>query len=105
MTSTPKRCNEMTSSFPNSPLPSNNTFVALDVNAVPKVIKITPQNELKKKWLENITPFLEKASLKIPSESTWKPVYGGRNCNHTEHLKPLVLEMSEVFNIDPDAEW
>lgn len=63
------------------------------------------ENELKKKWLENITPFLEKASLKIPSESTWKPVYGGRNCNHTEHLKPLVLEMSEVFNIDPDAEW
>jgi hypothetical protein len=50
MTSTPKRCNEMTSSFPNSPLPSNNTFVALDVNAVPKVIKITPQNELKKKF-------------------------------------------------------
>lgn len=63
------------------------------------------ENELKKKWLENITPILEKASLKIPDESTWKPVYGGRNFFHTKHLKPLVEEMSEVFNIDPGAEW
>lgn len=63
------------------------------------------ENNLKEKWLENITPILEKASLKIPVESTWKPVFGGRNFFHTEHLKPLVEEMGEVFNIDPGAEW
>jgi len=63
------------------------------------------ENELKKKWLGNIIPILEKASLKIPDESTWKTVIGGRNFFHTEHLKPLVEEMGEVFRIDPIAEW
>jgi ring-1,2-phenylacetyl-CoA epoxidase subunit PaaC len=63
------------------------------------------ENELKKKWLENIVPILEKASLKIPDERTWKPVLGGRKLYHTEYLKPLVEEMGEVFNIDPGAEW
>ena len=61
--------------------------------------------ELKKKWLENISPILEKASLKIPSERKWQPVIGGRKCSHSENLKPLVDEMGEVFNIDPGAEW
>lgn len=63
------------------------------------------EKELKKKWLENIVPILEKASLKIPDERTWKPVLGGRKLYHTEYLKPLVEEMGEVFNIDPGAEW
>jgi len=63
------------------------------------------ENELKKKWLENITPILEKASLKIPSENSWNPVLGGRKFYHTEYLKPLVDEMGEVFSIDPNAEW
>ena len=63
------------------------------------------ENELKKKWLENITPIIEKATLKIPAKTNWKPVFGGRKCIHTENLKPLIEEMGEVFNIDPGAEW
>jgi ring-1,2-phenylacetyl-CoA epoxidase subunit PaaC len=34
-----------------------------------------------------------------------EPVYGGRCGYHTEHLQPLLTEMSEVFAEDPTAEW
>jgi ring-1,2-phenylacetyl-CoA epoxidase subunit PaaC len=60
---------------------------------------------LKKRWLETITPVLTKGTLTIPNESTWAPKYGGRTKQHTEHLQPLVEEMSEVFRVDPSAEW
>ena len=61
--------------------------------------------ELKKRWLEAISPILTKATLIIPNESTWQAQLGGRKGMHTEHLQPLLDEMSEVFKIDPTAEW
>ena len=33
------------------------------------------------------------------------PIVGGRIGKHSEHLQPLLDEMSEVFRIDPSAEW
>lgn len=60
---------------------------------------------LKQLWLETITPILNKATLTIPHENTWEPKLGGRKGLHTEHLEPLVEEMSEVFRVDPSAEW
>lgn len=63
------------------------------------------EEALKTRWLEQVKVILNKATLTIPAESTWAPVYGGRTGNHTEHLAPLVDEMSEVFRIDPSAEW
>lgn len=63
------------------------------------------ENELMKRWFEKINPILEKANLKIPNEKNWTPVFGGQKCVHTKHLKPLVDEMSEVFRVDPGAEW
>ena len=48
---------------------------------------------------------IEKANLKIPVESEWNPVLGGRKGYHTEHLDQLVAEMSEVFRIEPNTEW
>ena len=60
---------------------------------------------MKKSWLQNISSILEKAKLKIPSEKTWSPAFGGRKGIHTEHLKPLIDEMGEVFRVDPSAEW
>lgn len=60
---------------------------------------------LKQIWLETITPTLTKATLTIPHENTWEPKLGGRQGIHTEHLDPLVDEMSEVFRVDPSAEW
>lgn len=63
------------------------------------------EKSLQEKWLANITPLLIKAGLSIPASETWNPVFGGRTGKHTEHLSPLVEEMSEVFRYDPTAEW
>lgn len=63
------------------------------------------EEALKAQWLEAITPVIEAAGLTIPDESTWKPVYGGRGGKHTENLQPLLDEMTEVFRVDPGAEW
>ncbi len=60
---------------------------------------------LQARWLAKITPIIEKAGLKIPAESSWEPVYGGRKAYHSDYLAPLVEEMSEVFRVDPSAEW
>ncbi|TNE81211.1 MAG: phenylacetate-CoA oxygenase subunit PaaI [Bacteroidetes bacterium] len=60
---------------------------------------------LKARWIDAISPILEQAGLEIPAESTWAPVYGGLQGEHTEHLQPLLDEMSEVFRVDPTAEW
>ncbi len=63
------------------------------------------ETALKEMWLDAITPVLEKAELTIPEANTWAPVYGGRKGEHTDHLQPLLDEMSEVFRVDPTAEW
>lgn len=60
---------------------------------------------LKSRWLETVTPTLAKATLIIPEQKNWEPKLGGRKGYHTEHLQPLLDEMSEVFTIDPSAEW
>jgi ring-1,2-phenylacetyl-CoA epoxidase subunit PaaC len=71
-----------------------------------KQIKIFEgENILQKKWLETITPIIESASLKIPDKSSWNPAYGGRKGYHTDHLQPMLDEMSAVFRLDPKAEW
>ncbi len=60
---------------------------------------------LQSRWIEVISPVLEKSSLKIPERSTWQPAYGGRKGYHTEYLQPMLEEMGEVFRLDPKAEW
>ena len=45
------------------------------------------EEALKKQWVDTMTPII------------------GRKSIHTEHLAPLVDEMSEVFRVDPSAEW
>jgi ring-1,2-phenylacetyl-CoA epoxidase subunit PaaC len=63
------------------------------------------ENELKEKWLEVIVPIIESSDLKVPDRNSWKPSTGGRKGEHTEFLPSLLNEMSEVFKIDPKAEW
>lgn len=65
----------------------------------------TGEKILENKWLETVLPLLEASTLKVPAESAWKPAYGGRKGNHTEYLQPLIIEMGEVFRLDPKAEW
>lgn len=63
------------------------------------------EEALKTRWMANITPFIEKANLKIPDQSSWAPILGGRKGYHTDHLQQLVEEMGEVFRLDPTAQW
>lgn len=63
------------------------------------------EESLQVQWLEAISPVLLEAGLIIPSTDTWSPVVGGRYGKHTAHLQPLLDEMTEVFRLDPGAEW
>jgi ring-1,2-phenylacetyl-CoA epoxidase subunit PaaC len=54
-------------------------------------------------WLEAVKETLLEANLVLPTAN--EPVYGGRRGYHTDHLQPLLDEMTEVFRIDPSAEW
>lgn len=60
---------------------------------------------LQDEWLERIKIILDKAGLILPDVKTSDPSFGGRKGFHTEYLKPLLDEMTEVFSIDPEAEW
>ncbi len=72
-------------------LKSNNIFPGEDV--------------LREKWLSDIQKPLANASLKMPEQENFEPSLGGRKGYHSEYLQPLLTEMTEVFQIDPDAEW
>ena len=63
------------------------------------------EENLKKRWVDTVTPLLKNSGLTIPSSDNWKPIYGGRTGEHTEHLQPLLEEMTEVYSIDPSADW
>jgi ring-1,2-phenylacetyl-CoA epoxidase subunit PaaC len=63
------------------------------------------EQELEKAWHERIQAICEKAGLTIPCRETIYPGSGGRNGFHSYHLQPLLEEMTEVFQIDPSAEW
>jgi ring-1,2-phenylacetyl-CoA epoxidase subunit PaaC len=62
------------------------------------------EEALKQRWLEAVTPIIEKAGLHLPSLDT-TPAFGGRFGSHTPYLQPMLDEMTEVFRIDPAAEW
>lgn len=61
------------------------------------------EDELKRTWLDFVGATLGNAALRMPDDA--KPVYGGRKGTHTEYLQPLLNEMTEVYRIDPSAEW
>jgi ring-1,2-phenylacetyl-CoA epoxidase subunit PaaC len=57
------------------------------------------------KWQVKIREVLSQTRLVLPNLADITPVIGGRGGEHSEHLQPLLDEMSEVFKIDPTAEW
>lgn len=63
------------------------------------------EQELKKRWLAKIESVISLTQLHLPDWKIVTPVFGGRVGKHNEHLQPLLDEMSEVFRIDPGAEW
>jgi ring-1,2-phenylacetyl-CoA epoxidase subunit PaaC len=59
---------------------------------------------VKKEWFDRINKVIGQTNLKLPTAQL-QAIEGGRKGNHSEHLQPLLDEMSEVFKIDPGAEW
>lgn len=63
------------------------------------------EQKLRNKWLEDIDNIFGQTKLILPDLAAESAHLGGRYGEHTEHLQPLLNEMSEVFSIDPTAEW
>lgn len=63
------------------------------------------ENVLEKAWHDAISVTLEKAGLTLPTITDKTIAYGGRYGSHTDHLQTLVDEMTEVYRLEPKAEW
>jgi ring-1,2-phenylacetyl-CoA epoxidase subunit PaaC len=63
------------------------------------------EEAIKADWIEKVTEIIGQTKLILPDLKAINPVFGGRYGLHTEHLQPLLDEMSEVFNEDPTADW
>lgn len=63
------------------------------------------EKKLKELWAAKVEETISQTSLHLPDWKILKPITGGRVGKHSEHLQPLLDEMSEVFRIDPGAEW
>lgn len=61
------------------------------------------EDELRTRWITFVGNVLEKAALEMPQDVS--AVLGGRDGYHTEHLGPLLDEMTEVYRQDPSAQW
>ena len=61
--------------------------------------------KLFEKWVIIVEEIISQTQLSLPDFNSVEPVTGGRLGNHSEHLQPLLDEMSEVFRIDPTASW
>lgn len=60
---------------------------------------------LMQSWLTKIQEELAPTALTLPQTDSSEAQVGGRTGKHTQHLQQLLDEMSEVFKIDPGAEW
>ena len=63
------------------------------------------EEALKTAWLDKVSAIIESVGLKVPQTDETKIALGGRKGIHTEFLQPLLSEMTEVTNVDRDAEW
>jgi ring-1,2-phenylacetyl-CoA epoxidase subunit PaaC len=63
------------------------------------------EQALKVLWIKKVEEIIGQTNLHLPDWKLQTPIYGGRLGKHSEHLQPLLDEMSEVFRIDPSAEW
>ncbi|MCE3008512.1 MAG: phenylacetate-CoA oxygenase subunit PaaC [Bacteroidetes bacterium] len=58
-------------------------------------------------WLQQLAAVCQQAGLVLPTvtAAAAQAHMGGRTGLHTEHLQPLLDEMTEVFRLDPEASW
>jgi ring-1,2-phenylacetyl-CoA epoxidase subunit PaaC len=61
------------------------------------------EDAAQERWVAMVTELLAPSTLEIPTSSDAH--LGGRKGYHTDHLQPLLDEMTEVYRVDPSAEW
>jgi ring-1,2-phenylacetyl-CoA epoxidase subunit PaaC len=67
-------------------------------------LKVIPEAKvLQERWQANVLAFCSGLGLEL--EPALLGHKGGRMGNHSEYLQPMLDEMSEVFNLDPSAQW
>ncbi len=60
---------------------------------------------LRQKWEEHIHTILSAAGLRRPALDENDVPFGGRRGQHTPALQDMIREMTEVYRIDPSAQW
>ncbi len=60
---------------------------------------------LMERWKIKVIEAISQTRLQVPDWKIITSFSGGRTGQHSEHLQPMLEEMSEVFRIDPTAEW
>jgi ring-1,2-phenylacetyl-CoA epoxidase subunit PaaC len=63
------------------------------------------EDHLLSHWQVRVEEIVGQTKLKLASWNSITPVMGGRKGDHSKYLQPMLDEMSEVFRIDPTAEW
>ncbi len=63
------------------------------------------EQALQAKWKSKVEEIIAPTRLQLPDWTTISPMTGGRIGAHSEHLAPLLDEMSEVIRLDPTAAW
>lgn len=63
------------------------------------------ESALHAQWKSSVEKIIAATQLQLPDWKSLSPVFGGRTGKHSEHLEPMLEEMSEVFRMDPTAEW
>lgn len=63
------------------------------------------EQALETQWRQKVKSIVSDTQLVLPDLEVIRPIYGGRRGRHSEHLQPLLDEMSEVIRIDPNTEW
>ncbi|MCB9230263.1 MAG: phenylacetate-CoA oxygenase subunit PaaC [Bacteroidia bacterium] len=66
---------------------------------------MSAEADLEAHWLTEITGLIHDSGLQVPEVKDKTVGYGGRTGQHSEHLQPLLAEMTEVLSIDPTAIW
>jgi ring-1,2-phenylacetyl-CoA epoxidase subunit PaaC len=63
------------------------------------------ENDLVTRWLDILYTILDQAKLQVMADPDFSAFMGGRKGYHSEHLQPLLDEMTVVFRTDPQAVW
>lgn len=63
------------------------------------------ESVLQLRWQHRVEEIIGRTALVLPPWTSLLPVCGGRSGIHSEHMQPLIEEMTEVFRSDVDQEW